>query len=277
MRVFLICLSLSCVLSARVNIVVTIPPQVTFVEAIGGQHVHVSLMVQPGNSPHTYEPKPSQMRDIAVADIYMTMGVEFENIWLDKLKTQNKNMKVADISKGIVRYPILQHKHTDHTTKLDTHIWTSPQNVQKIIKNIFNMLVVIDPTNKSYYEKNYSNYTKHIAKTHGDIISILKETPPKSRFVVFHPAWGYFARQYNLTQVPIEVQGKSPKPRAVLNLIKEAKKQKTKAIFTAPEFSTKIARQIAHELDIPVIPISPLEPGWSQNLIKFATVIGGSN
>ncbi len=279
MKVFLLCLSLSSVLFAKVNAVVTILPEQIFVQAIGGDKVSVSLMVKPGNSPHTYEPKPSQMRDIAVADIYFALGVEFENVWLDKFKSQNKKMKVVDISKDIKRLPIQQHHHDyhKHTTKLDTHIWTSPQNVKTIIKNIYDELVAIDPTNRSYYEANYHSYSKKIEKTDKQIKDILKKIPKNSRFIVFHPAWGYFAKQYSLIQVPIEVEGKNPKPKAVLNLIKEAKKQKTKAIFTAPEFSAKIAAQIAKQLDIPVIPISPLNPKWSQNLIKFATAIAVSN
>ncbi len=75
---------------ANVNAIVSILPQQTFVKAIGGEKVNISLMVKPGNSPHTYEPKPSQMRDISKADIYFSIGVEFEKAWLPKFMNQNK-------------------------------------------------------------------------------------------------------------------------------------------------------------------------------------------
>ena len=91
--------------------------------------------------------------------------------------------------------------------------------------------------------------------------------------MVFHPAWGYFAKDYNLVQTAIEAGGKSPKPKKVLELIKEAKKNNIKAIFTNPELSDKVAKQLADELNIPVVNISPLNPKWSENLIDFATVI----
>ena len=71
------------------NTVVSILPQQTFVKAIGGDKVNVSLMVRPGNSPHTYEPKPSQMIEIAKADLYFAIDVEFEHVWLPKFKNLN--------------------------------------------------------------------------------------------------------------------------------------------------------------------------------------------
>ncbi len=91
--------------------------------------------------------------------------------------------------------------------------------------------------------------------------------------MVFHPGWGHFAKDYNLVQLPIEIEGKSPKPRQIAKLINIARKEKINAILTAPEFSTKIATQIANELNIKVIKITPLNPKWSQNLINLAQTV----
>jgi zinc transport system substrate-binding protein len=91
--------------------------------------------------------------------------------------------------------------------------------------------------------------------------------------MVFHPAWGYFARDYGLIQLSIEIEGKSPKPRQIALIINEARKENIKAILTAPEFSTKVSNSIANELNIRVIKITPLNPNWSQNLINLAKTI----
>ena len=93
--------------------------------------------------------------------------------------------------------------------------------------------------------------------------------------MVFHPSWGYFAHAYGLKQVAVEVEGKSPKPRELIELIKEAKNEKIKAIFTQPEFSDSMAKVMASELDIKVIKVSPLAANWSENLIKIADAIAG--
>jgi len=265
---------------AKVNTVVSILPQQTFVKTIGGDKVNVSLMINPGNSPHTYEPKPSQMRDISQADIYFFIGIEFEESWLPKFANQNKKMKLANIGKGINKIKMKgEHRHGDHVHKdgsHDPHIWTTPQNAKIIGKNILKYLVRIDKKNKKYYENNYNTFVKSLDDLDIQIKNILKDTPKNTKFMVFHPSWGYFARQYNLTQVAIEVEGKEPKPKDVVKLIEAAKKQNIKAILTAPEFSDKVARQIANALHIKVVNISPLDPQWSKNLIYLAKIIGDS-
>jgi zinc transport system substrate-binding protein len=274
-------------LYAKVNTVVSILPQETFVKAIGGDKVNVALMVKPGNEPHSYEPKPSQMKDIAKADIYFSIGVEFEDVWIPKFENQNKKMKIVNVSKGIRKVAMLGHHHHDGDEHeehghdehehgedgKDPHIWLSPLNVQLIAKNIYTALATNDPANKNYYKANYKKFVEHVQATDKKIRNILFDTPTGTKFMVFHPAWGYFARDYGLTQLAIEVEGKNPKPKQVIYLIKEAKEEGVKAVFTAPEFSDKIAKQIASEVSVPVVKMSPLKPKWSENLITFAKAI----
>lgn len=300
---------------AEINAVVSILPQKTFVGAIGGDKVAVTLMVKPGNSPHNYEPKPSQMKEIAKADIYFTIGVEFEEAWLDKFADQNKKMKIVHIDHGIAKIEMEEHHHdeqsdheeekaehgnehhhdhheghghNDHKEEThhdehddhhdhqgsDPHVWTSPLNVKILAKNIYNELVKLDAKNKEYYKTNYEKFLTHIDQTDREITKILSDIPKETKFMVFHPAWGYFARDYGLTQIAIEAGGKNPKPKQVMYLIKEAKEEKVKAVFTAPEFSDKVAKQIATEVGVPVIKASPLNPSWSENLINLAKAIG---
>ncbi len=94
--------------------------------------------------------------------------------------------------------------------------------------------------------------------------------------MVFHPSWGYFAKAYDLKQIAVEVEGKAPKPREIVNLIKEAREEKVKAIFTQPEFSDTAAQVIARELKIPVKKVSPLAANWSENLLAIAKIIAGT-
>jgi len=290
---------------ANVNAVVSILPQQTFLKKIGGDKVNIALMVKPGSSPHSYEPKPSQMKSISQADIYFTIGVEFEHNWLDKFTHQNKNMIISNMGENIVKFDMEEHSHHDHEEELhdkheekghddhakenhekhhdddhdedskDPHIWTTPANVKTIAYNIFNELSLIDKTNKDYYRKNLETFIKEIDQTDKKIKELLKETAKNSKFMVFHPAWGYFAHEYGLTQLAIESGGKNPKPKQIAFLIEEAKEENVKAVFTAPEFSTNTANQIAQEVGVPVIKVSPLNPKWSENLIGLAKAISG--
>jgi zinc transport system substrate-binding protein len=272
-RILLLFLLLSLSLFAKINAIVSILPEKTFLEAIGGDKVNVTLMVLPGNSPHTYEPKPSQMKAVAKADLYFAIGVEFENIWLKKFTDLNHAMGVVDLSKNIKKEPIGGVQHRDEN--LDPHIWTVPNNVKIIAKHIVEALIEKDATNRAYYEANYQSFLTSIEKTDREIGEILSSLPKGTKFMVFHPSWGYFAKAYNLIQLPIEVEGKSPKPKELIALIKEAKAQKVTAIFTQPEFSDALAKVMANELQIQVLKVSPLSPQWSSNLIKIAKAIAG--
>ena len=69
---------------SNINAVVSIVPVQTILKAIGGEKVNITVMVQAGDSPHSYEPKPSQMLSVAKADIFFAIGVEFESVWVCK-------------------------------------------------------------------------------------------------------------------------------------------------------------------------------------------------
>jgi zinc transport system substrate-binding protein len=263
----------STVIFAKINTVVSILPQQTFLKAIGGDKVDISLMVKLGNSPHTYEPKPSQMIKIDKADLYFAIGVEFENIWLDKFKSLNPNMKIVDTTKNITKLHIKKYtKNNKFVEKLDPHIWTNPANVKQIAINIYEVLVKYDSNNSKYYKINLDKFIKNIENTHNQIKQILKKSK-NNKFMVFHPSWGYFANEYNLIQLPIEIEGKKPKPKELISLIKKAKKEKIRVIFISPEFSHKLAKTLANELNIKVKRVSPLNPKWSKNLIDLAKAI----
>ncbi len=266
---------------SNINAVVSIAPEVTFVKAIGGKRVDVSLMVQVGNSPHTYEPKPSQMTAIAKADVYFAIDVEFEHVWLPKFHSLNDKMQIVDLADGVTKIEMAHghhaHEHHDEHDGKDPHIWTSPANVKVIAQNIYKALSTIDSSNTKYYKNNLNLFLDKVNNTNKQIKKILSTLKGSRKFMVFHPSWGYFAKAYNLEQIAVEVEGKSPKPRELVNLIKEAKEEKVSAIITQPEFSDASAKIIAKELHIPVVKISPMAENWSENLIYLAKTIAGEN
>ena len=280
-KILFITLFLNTFILANINAVVSILPEKTFLKAIGGDKVSVSLMVLPGNSPHTYEPKPSQMKDVAKADLYFAIGVEFENVWLNKFKSLNSKMQIVDLTVDIEKRVIAAHHHAEHKTgheteqNKDPHIWTDPKNVEIIAKHIYEALVEADADNAAYYKTNYETFLGKVKETDVQIKEILSHTPKDTKFMVFHPSWGYFAHAYGLIQMAVEIEGKSPKPKELIMLINEAREEKIKAIFTQPEFSDSMAKVMASELNIEVIKVSPLAENWSENLIKIANAIAG--
>ena len=273
---------------ANMNVIVSIAPQQTFVNKIAGSLVDVSLMVKPGASPHNYEPKPLQMKAISKADLYFAIGIDFEEVWLSKFSAQNKQMTIVHTQNGINKIKKQKHSHNehkddqynnhhDHHESLDPHIWTGLSNVRIMAKNIAKALIQKDPRNKKTYEKNLQQFLSEIDQLDQEILSLFEKVPKHTKFMVFHPAFGYFAKEYDLEQIAIEVDGKEPKPKTLANIIHVAKDEGIKTIITSPEFSSKSAKVLAKEINGSVVKLSPLAKDWSMNLLKLAKIISKDN
>ncbi len=247
----------------RIGVVVTIQPQAEFVESVGGEKVKVTVMVPPGASPHTYEPTPGQMTQAARASIYAKVGsgVEFELAYMDKISNLNKNMLVVDCSKGI---QLIASTDPDEPG-MDPHIWVSPRNAMVMVQNICEGLIQIDPESRAYYEQNRDTYLEKQEQLENANSSRLANVQNRA-FIVFHPAWGYFARDYNLQQIAIEVGGKEPSGQDIARVIEEAKKLDIKVIFASPQFNPQSASVIAREIDGRVILIDNLARDYIANL-----------
>ncbi|PLY09291.1 MAG: cation ABC transporter substrate-binding protein [Arcobacter sp.] len=271
-KIFIISLLLLSSLYAQKIVTVSILPQKYFIEKIAMDKVFVNVMVQPGASPASYEPKTSQMKDLINSEIYFSIGVPFEEAWLGKFKDINKNMQIIDSSKGIKKIAIAQHHHEGevhhHNEEiLDPHIWLDTILVKVQAKNILDALVQIDKKNRNFYYDNYKNFLFELDALHLKLSTILKEVKGK-RFMVFHPSWGYFAKRYELEQEAVEKEGKEPKSKEIIALINEAKEEGIKVVFVAPQFSKKSAEIIANGIGGKTIFIDPLSNKWKESLLN---------
>lgn len=259
---------------ADLEITVSIAPQEYFLKRVGGERVAVTVMVQPGASPATYEPKPAQLRALSRADAYMSIGVPFEDAWLERISSANPDMLIVDTARGIQRRPMEtrsdQGSQGDgERANLDPHIWLSPRLVRIQAQNIAGTLIDLDPAHRADYEANLQLFLADVDALENDIRGTL--TGVKSRkFMVFHPSWGYFADDFGLEQLAIEIGGQEPSAQELAELITEAREEKIHVILAQPEFSTKAAETIAQEIDGEVLKISPLAEDWPANLRSVA-------
>lgn len=246
---------------------VSIVPQKYFVKKIGGALVNVSVMVQPGASPATYEPKPKQMVALSKTKIYFAIGVPFEKVWLKKIAAANPKMLVVHTEEGIEKKPM---KAENPQGIKDPHIWLSPPLVMIQARNILNALVAIDQANKSAYEAGYKQFIIEIENLDAELKGIFSGKRKGMEFIVFHPSWGYYAGEYGLKQIPVEIEGKNPKPADLQRLIKRAKKLGVKVIFVQPQFSAASASVIAQEIGGKIAFSDPLALNWPDNLRQVA-------
>lgn len=277
----------------KFTIFVSIPPQKYFVQQIGQERVDVQVMVPAGADAHIYEPKPRQVVSLSKAGLYFAVGVQpFEKMWLKKISASHPNMRVVHTDQGIEKIPMDAHyrgasgnprRKTEYDQKgepgagsephergePDPHIWLSPPLVKIQARMILKALQEMDPDHRSEYEINFQAFASALAELDADLKSIFAGKQGLE-FMVLHPAWGYFAQAYGLTQVPVEIEGKTPKPAQLRELIELARAKNIKIIFAQPQFSSKSAELLANEIGGQVVFADPLALDWMKNLREVA-------
>jgi zinc transport system substrate-binding protein len=245
----------------KTTVVVSILPQAEFVEKVGGEHVETIVMIPPGGSPATYEPTSSQLKELSKAEIYVKVGsgLPFEEVWLEKIKDLNEETVLVNSSKGIDLRPMGE--------EMDPHVWNDPNNAIIMVDNIYKALVEVDPSNEETYTQNRDSYTEELKSLDREIQETLENKSGNS-FMVYHPAWGYFAERYDLNMVPIETEGKEASARQLSEVITFAKQENITIIFVQSQFSTQSAEAVAEEIDGKVVKVDPLARNYTDNMYK---------
>ncbi len=260
------------------KIAVSILPQKFFVEQIVGNNFEVTPMVRPGMSPSTYEPLPKQLMELKETELFFRIGVPFEDVWIKRIAETNPQMKIIDTREGLKLRKVEANEESEHANhqhksgEYDPHIWLSTSLVKKQCQTILNSLIQLDKTNENLYTENYNNFMSALDSVTFEIEQQFQNVSNKN-FIVFHPAWGYFADQFGLQQYPIELEGKEPSPAELRRIIRFAKQERITTIFVQKQFSSTAAEAIAKEIDGKVIKIDPLSEDYLDNLMEIAKAL----
>jgi zinc transport system substrate-binding protein len=255
---------------------VSILPQRYFIEMLAGDRVEVNVMVPPGASPATYEPTMAQLGYLDRSALYMRIGyVGFELSWMEKILSVNPSMKVADLSRGVelIRGEEQrdQNRHPGHShTGVDPHIWMSARNARVIASNTYASLLEVLPAEQDLLSFNLSKLLKEIDSLDHAIAAMLDGLDHRG-FMIYHPALSYFARDYNLQQYALEVEGKTPSPAHMKEMSDLGRERQITTIFLQQQFDVKSARVLADEIGARVVRIDPLDPDWKNQMLTIAT------
>jgi len=263
----------------KIFVSVSVPPQKFFVEKIGGEHVNVQVMLPPGASPATYEPTPKQLVNLERSEIYIKVGHPnflFEKKYFKVINNTNKNMKIINMSEGLSYIKMSNHDHDhdhDHQdlSEDDPHVWVAPYAVRLAVDNICNGLCDLIPSLEKEFILNRDKFIKEINDLDRNIKATLKNIPQK-KFMIFHPALGYFAKEYGLTQIAIETGGKEPSPSRIARLIVDAQNEGIRVILVQKGFSKDSAQVIARQIHGRVVEIDPLEYDWLANMKELVRI-----
>jgi len=257
----------------------SILPLQYFTDQITGDRYTSVVMVPPGVGPETYNPTPRQMSEMAKASAFFANGfLGFEEAYVEKFRSNNPDMLFVNTSEGVELIHAEGHDHGDHAHEkgVDPHTWSTPSGARIIAKNIYEGMAKIDPANQEVFKANYDRLLTKIDSVDSAVKAILSNIPSR-KFMVFHPALGYFAQEYNLEQLSIEFEGKVPTPRHIQNIVLEAKEHNIRNILIQKEFDVENADIIANETGSQVIQIDPLAYDWPNEMISLARKMAGTN
>lgn len=252
-------------------IFVSILPLKYFADKIVGGSYKVEVTLPPGAGEETYSPTPKQMMMLGQASAYFSIGyLGFEQSLLENFKSTNPDLQVFVTSKRIdLIKDENQNSDPIHLQGVDPHIWSSPKTARLIALNIYDGMVQIDPSSSDTYRKNLDILLTEISRVDSTVTKLLTKATSK-KFIIFHPALGYFARDYGLEQLSIEFEGKVPSPKHLQSLIETAKSENIKCVLIQKEFDQENAVIIAKETGSKIVQIDPLDYNWPEQMISIA-------
>jgi len=261
--------------------VVTVLPQAEIVREIAGGDWEVVVVVPTGVEPHTYEPTASQVARVSRADAYVRLGPDlmpFEDTLVQRITAREPGIAIIDMSEGIsLLYGDGKGDEgiTRSRTGADPHIWLSPANLLIMAENVARGLSELDPAHAADYAARKNAYLEKIDSCTGAIRRNVSGLEGRS-FLVFHPAFGYFARDFSLNQVAVGEGGHEPGPAGLSRLVSLAREEGISVVFAEPQFSTRESEVIAREINGTVVLVDPLAPDVLENLVRISGAIRNS-
>lgn len=257
--------------SEKASITVSILPQKYFVERIAGDRFDIHVITPPGSSPETYEPVPRQMKSLAESVLYFSNGyLMFEDHLVEKLGRE-LTAKMVDLSIGIdlIAGDIVDHGDHVHLYGIDPHYWLAPNEVKIQAESILNALVTLDPDYAEEYKANFNDFMNDIDVLDHHIRNMISDSKTRT-FLIYHPAFGYFAREYNLEQVALEMDGKEPTVSHIKYIADLARQEGINIILVQSQFNMAAAEVVAKEIGGRVELLDPLPENWLDNMYAIA-------
>lgn len=284
---------------------VSVPPQKHFVEKIAANTLDINVIIPDGADEHNFDFKPATMKKLEKSDIYFSIGLELERVFIDKFQSNFKNLQIIDTGKNLRNLKSSHthskdehdehhnhaehddhdhdehahgkdkhhtHKHSNpHETRneKDPHIWLDPILVKIQASTIAKALIAKYPQHKALYEANLIKFQAELDALNAELSALLKKSKNK-KFIIYHPSLAYFAARYHLVQIPVEIEGKEPKAKDLQRLISIAKKEKIKTIFVQKGFAQNAAKSLAKELNARVVELNHLSENYAKNLRQIA-------
>lgn len=226
-------------------------------QLVGAPCIEVAL-VPPGASAHSWEPKPSDVKGLSAATVYVRTSLSFEESWVPRFQSAVPDLPIVDLRGS---FDLLDHEegHPHRgAVEADPHVWSSPRAMALLADSLAAHWKARAPGLAGRIDSGLPRLRRRLLAL--DTLARNRLAPFSGKtFYVNHPGLGYLARDYGLVQRALESHGQEVTPLLLWEIRKSARGQAVRAIFAQKENSRRVAEQVASELSVPVVDIDLLE------------------
>lgn len=272
MKKIILILFLTCLYtySKPISVLVSVVPQKQMLESIGGEYIAVEVLVPPGKSPEIYEPSIQQMKHIQNADVFFGVGMPLEPTWLKKFHTINPKLTYYNLAESHIHTLDSKLYSTKHAH--NPHIWLSLKDSKTQVAFIAEILSTMQPKHQDFFTTQSKQLIQELDRLYSQAQNLFTKYTQKS-FLVYHPAFGEFAKDFGLEELSIEKDGKETKGKNLTQLITQIQQRQIKALFIQPQYSKSRVQNLANELNLEILTLDSLQPNWLSSFSLYACQI----
>jgi len=249
--------------TGRIKVLASFYPVYEFANNVGGNRIDLLLLVPETDDVHSFDPKPSSIQNVATANVLIYSGAGLEP-WIPQIvaAADNPRLIVVDSSQGIALLPVPPRFQKDNRA-FDPHIWLDPVLAKQQVMNILQGLIRADPADQGYFTSNAQAYTAKLDNLNSEILQATSNVKTRY-FVTFHEAFAYFAKRYNLTQIPIAGPfEEEPTPSDIQGVITAIQQNRLCYVGYESLENPSISQSIASQSHATLVLMDPIE-GLSQ-------------
>ena len=260
------------VVLAQPHYMATIHPLTEILKKLTQGRAGVNRLLAPGISPHTFDPKPSDLKLLEGAAALFYVGGGLDKEWVDRLPALKK-VEMLSLVPPAYRLKMVEHfhetteqnfvdeknGHVEHPSPTDPHFWTDPHLVREMLPGLVQILSSLDQDGRKIYEQNAAIFTEELEQLDRDLTEQLKPLSGRS-FFLFHPSFQYFFKRYRLELAGViePFPGKEPSPKALYKIVQKIKQTGAPAVFTEPQLPRRPATVLAEAAGVEVFMVDPI-------------------
>jgi zinc transport system substrate-binding protein len=254
--------------TGKFDVVASFYPMAFLAEQIGGSHVHVTSLTQPGQEPHDLEISAKQTAQLQESDAVLYLknlqpSVD-DAVAQSEVRTKIDAASLTSLEKhgNEVGGHAASHDHSqnEELSGLDPHIWLDPVRYAQVAEGVGKSFEKADPDHAADYKKNTAALVKKLDDLNTQFKDGLANTGSKV-FITTHAAFGYLAERYGLTEEAISGLDPESEPSAarVKDLEKMAKADGVTTVFYETLVSDKTAKTVAADAGLKTDVLDPIE------------------